>query len=211
MGTIAIMKESGILRDGVQKVIKENFPEYVVSVYDSRHQNALFKESCLIDLMIIDMDIGINALRLIDYFSEKQTKTAIWISEVENDTLVKLFKKGLDGYFFNGMKSNELIFAIESMLNGRLYIHPFLSPILLNDYIKTTYNKVKRPNGILTEREWDILEQIVKGNKNSDIAEKLFISQKTVKNHLLSIFKKLNVTDRTNAALLAVKNNWFAL
>ena len=87
----------------------------------------------------------------------------------------------------------------------------FLSPVLLNDYIKTTYNKVKRPNGILTEREWEILEQIVKGNKNSDIAEKLFMSEKTVKNHLLSIFKKLNVTDRTNAVLLAVKNNWFAL
>lgn len=211
MRNIAILKDQGILRDGVQRVLKENLAEQTVSAYSSQELGALYRASNAINLIIIDVTINIDVFNVVNHFMKKGKKIAVWIEQVEDTQVTNLFKKGLSGYFFNGMTSNELIEAVEYMLKGGQYIHPHLSPVLLDDYIRVTYNSVKRPNGLLTEREWDVLEYIVQGDKNDVIAEKLYVSPKTVKNHVVSIFKKLNVTDRTNAALKAIKNNWIAL
>lgn len=211
MSKIAILKEPDTLREGIFKVITEELPGSTVLGYSFSQLNALKADIGSLDLLILDMDTVTNGLTLIDYYLSHRIKVAVLISQVDKEYLTELFQRGLDGYFFNGMQSSELVFAIKSMLNGKQYIHPLLSPILLENYLHLSQTTIKRPNGMLTEREWEILEQIVRGNKNADIANCLCISTKTVKNHILSILKKLNVGDRTNAALMAVRNKWFAL
>lgn len=209
MSIIALIKEPGILREGILKVLQDKLPQHTVAVYGSTQLNLLYKESHIVDLLIIDMDANINIVETIDLYSDLNKKIAVWTSEGSH--LIELFKLGLHGYIFNGMTSNELIIAINSMFDGRQYIHPYLSPFLLNDYIRLIGGKINRPHGVLTEREWEVLEQIAKGKSNENIAEILFISSTTVNNHVGSIYKKLHVTDRTNAALLAIKNNWCTL
>ncbi|MFA1820886.1 response regulator transcription factor [Virgibacillus oceani] len=211
MSKIAILKDPDTLREGIFTVIKEEMPGSIVRVFSFSQFNELKDKAASFDLLILDMETVMNKISQIDYFLSPQIKIVVWISQVDNKVLTELFKKGLDGYFFNGMQSNELVSAIKAMLNNKQYIHPFLSPILLDNYLHLTQTKINRPSGILTKREWEVLEQIVKGNKNSDIADCLCISITTVKNHILSILKKLNVSNRTNAALLAVRNRWFAL
>ncbi|GAB4072987.1 two-component system response regulator DegU [Barrientosiimonas marina] len=208
---IAIMKDPGIFRDGVQRVIEAEIPDCRVSSYGSAQLDILKNDINLFDLLILDTDTDTTAYQLMDQCRYQTVKIAAWISEVDNAALKALFKKGLNGYFCNGMGPNELVGAIQTVLAEEQYIHPLLSVYLLKDYIAMTETEIKRPNGILSAREWDIMEQIVQGRKNFEIAENLYISSKTVKNHLISIFKKLNVTDRTNAALLAVKNKWITL
>ncbi|TMN21390.1 response regulator transcription factor [Lentibacillus cibarius] len=211
MSNIVLIKEPGILRDGIQKVLQQELPRHKLTTYGSRQLHSFYGKEQSADLIVIDMDSDINAFELIKHCLKLEKRVAVWVSEVENETMTQLFQLGLLGYFFNGMESTELIYAINNMLENRRYIHPHLSPILLDDYLRITYKEVKRPNGILTEREWEILEQIVRGNQNEKIAENLFISSKTVKNHVISILKKLHVTNRTNAALVAIRNKWFVV
>lgn len=210
MSRIVIVKEPGILREGVMKVLQDKLPNHTFEVYSSTQQYLLDKEGCLANLVIMDAARPKDVTNLTAYSSVPNRKIVAWISEIDSDHLTELFKLELQGYLYNGMGTSELLFAIKRMLSGKKYIHPDLVPILLNDYLKVTGKKLNRPP-ILTEREWDVLEQIVEGKSNESIALNLFISSTTVKNHIRSIFGKLHVTDRTNAALLAIKNNWIEL
>ncbi len=66
-----------------------------------------------------------------------------------------------------------------------------------------------RPVGVFTNREWDVMSLLIQGYSNEKIGNHLYITEKTVKNHISSILRKLNVPDRTNAVLAALKNEWF--
>ena len=91
---------------------------------------------------------------------------------------------------------NNILYSGFLVLGSKNYI---------KNLIITALNASKK-NTNLTERELEVLSLLGKGLSNKDIAKKLFLSEKTVKNHLNSIFKKIEVTDRTNAALFAIQN-----
>lgn len=132
-------------------------------------------------------------------------------SSVTHFLLIKTFKMRLNGYFYNGMESQELTNAIDHIINSQTFIHPSLSNVLLEDY--TTNKKTivpSKPVGLLTRREWKVMELMTKGFRNEQIGNSLYISDKTVKNHVSSILKKFQVVDRTNAVLLALKKRWVA-
>ena len=95
--------------------------------------------------------------------------------------------------------------AIIRVNEGEIYIHPSLIPAFNNFMIK----KDKDENLIdtLTTREIEVLKLVVVGGSNKDIADKLGISERTIKNHISNIFKKINVSDRTQAAVFAIKND----
>ncbi|WP_106495964.1 response regulator transcription factor [Lentibacillus sp. Marseille-P4043] len=208
MNNIALIKEATILRDGIVSVLQERLSNYTIITYNSMNYPLLFQKEHMADLLIIDINTDIDLGKLLEYYAGNHKKVVIWTSTLENVQLADLFKLDLDGYFYNGMETTEILFAIETIMAGDQYIHPKLSPILLNSYVRLSHNKIERPIGILSEREWEVLEQIVQGNSNCNIGENLFISTTTVNNHVRSILKKLQVKDRTSAALLAVTNNW---
>ena len=95
--------------------------------------------------------------------------------------------------------------AILEVAKGEVFIQPSLTPLLRQSLISAK-NKEKDENA-LTKRELQVLKLLAEGMYNREIGEKLFISEKTVKNHVSSIFKKIGVTDRTQAAVYAIKNN----
>lgn len=210
MCNITIIKEKDLVRDIIVEKLEENLPEHSWTALDS---NQFQKKENLIqsDLVIIDLNTNINIQAAIDNFIEQNIRVAIWASDLDDNLLRELFRYGLHGYFYNGMELSELIFATKSMLNDQQYIHPKLSTVLLDDYVKLTRNKPIRPAGILTEQEWKVLEELGKGLNNCSIAKELYISTRTVNNHVSSILKKLHVSDRTNAVIKAIKNNWITL
>ncbi|WP_163969589.1 response regulator transcription factor [Oceanobacillus halotolerans] len=211
MEQITIIKDRDLLRDGLITFLQEKLTNCHVTALNGNEYDHIFNEDHQPDILIVDLKGIKNLAYLISFFKDRDVKIGIWLEDVEEEQLIDLFKLGVEGYLFNGMEPIEFLFAIKYMLNGQQYIHPHLSSILLREYISASGIKPKRPKGILSEREWEVLEQIVEGHTNSDIAKRLFISCRTVNNHLATIYKKLHVSDRTNAALLAVKNNWISL
>ena len=115
------------------------------------------------------------------------------------------FFQFIDGFILKSTNSNEFFNAIDGILSGKKYIQSELIPIINNYLIKKDMDSEKI--NLLTTRELQILKMISHGGKNIEIANKMNISERTVKNHLSHIFEKIEVKDRTQAAVFAIRNN----
>jgi two-component system response regulator DegU len=138
-------------------------------------------------------------------------------------------RKGATGYLLKDMEAEALLNAIRSVVAGYAYIHPKVTGKLINQLRRMTYLDDKghlgpgqgiRENGLkfnhaptspLTKREAEVLRLMSEGKSNKLIGEYLFISEKTVKNHVSSILQKMEVDDRTQAVIIAIKNGWVTL
>ena len=115
----------------------------------------------------------------------------------------------VDGYILKDSESAELKKAIFSIVEGENYIQPSLIPSLNSKMIEKNRDEGKIES--LTKRELEVLKLLAVGMYNKEVAEKLNISERTVKNHVSNIFKKIEVTDRTQAAVFAIRNNLIEL
>ena len=125
------------------------------------------------------------------------------------DYLIKALDKGCDGYILKDSDFDTLKKAIMTVYKGETYIEPSLVPLLNvrlaeRDIMKDRTNE-------LTRREIEVLRMIAAGSSNKEIASVLNISERTVKNHISNIFKKIDVSDRTQAAVFAIKNDIITL
>ncbi|UOQ87024.1 response regulator transcription factor [Gracilibacillus salinarum] len=204
---IAIVKEASIYREGLVGVLSTEFKDYDVIAVEPKQQEKL--RDYIIDLLIIDIDTKTDTMSLVEKYMENNKKIIIWTENQHHENLTELFKMNLHGYFFNGMEKEELIGAIEKIVAGNHYIHQDLAPVLLGDYRQIYNRKESRPVGVFTNREWEVMELLTKGYSNQRISQKLYITDKTVKNHISSILRKLEVPDRTNAVITAFRNEWF--
>ena len=126
-------------------------------------------------------------------------------SENEVEYLLKAVNIGVNGYLLKDSESAELKKAILAVVNGDDYIQPSLIPLLNAKMIDIDNDSVKIEK--LTRRELEVLKLLAIGKYNKEVAEELEISERTVKNHVSNIFKKIGVTDRTQAAVFAIRNN----
>ena len=148
-----------------------------------------------------------NGLEVLAKLKEKKIKTKVLVLTVHNeiDYLLKAVEIGINGYLLKDSESSELKKAIVSVVDGENYIQPSLIPSLNAKMIQRDNDKDKIED--LTRRELEVLKLLATGNYNKEIAEELGISERTVKNHVSNIFKKIEVTDRTQAAVFAIRNN----
>lgn len=123
----------------------------------------------------------------------------------EIEYLLEAVEIGVDGYILKDSGSKELKKAITAIKKGENYIQPSLIPALNAKLLHKNEDKDKLEK--LTNREIEILIQIAKGMLNKEIALLLDISERTVKNHVSNIFKKIQVADRTQAAVFAIRND----
>ena len=119
--------------------------------------------------------------------------------------LVKALEIGCDGFILKDSDFDTLKKAIFSVYSGETYIEPSLMPLLNSSLAERDVLKEKVSD--LTRREMEVLKMIASGAFNKEIALTLNISERTVKNHVSNIFKKIGVSDRTQAAVFAIKNN----
>ena len=127
----------------------------------------------------------------------------------EVEYLLKAIDIGVDGYILKDSESAELKKAINYVYNGESYIQSSLIPSLNSRLVNRDMDKEKIES--LTKRELEVLIQVANGMFNKEIAVILSISERTVKNHISNIFKKIEVSDRTQAAVFAIKNNLIQL
>lgn len=165
-----------------------------------------YEKKC--DIVIVDIILDSPSLDIIQYFQRLGKKVIVWVSDEKNPQLACVFKLGLNGYFYQGMEETELVDALKAVKLGKTYIHPILAASLLEEYVRVNDKQPKQPTDLLSNREWEVLQLLSEGYNNLAIADNLYLSDKTVKNYISSILKKLNVPDRTNAVLKAVKEEW---
>jgi len=129
-----------------------------------------------------------------------QIKILVLTSYIDDEHVISAIDKGADGYEMKDVEPDQLIDSINRVLNGEKIIHPQAQNVI------ESVNKKPHMTNKLSKREIEVLTEMVKGKTNKEIAATLFVSEKTVKTHVSHIFNKLQVTDRTKAAIYAMEN-----
>ncbi len=210
---ILVVDDHALVRRGMNYVVKEGFPDAeVVEAESSAAALAVFQAGTKIDLALVDVRMpdldGLELLRAIK--AEWDDVPVIMVSTYENAPYVKrALADGASGYLLKDATPEDLSQAINVALSGSGNV---LSPRVIQNLFEEEANggplsgqNGRRTEFSLTQREHDILALLSEGRSNREIAGALFLSEKTVKAHLAAIFRKLSVTNRTQAAMMAVQ------
>ena len=163
------------------------------------------------DIVLMDLNLpGKNGIDLTKELTEKTPKVNVLVLASNNDqrNTSRIIKAGALGYILKDVNTETLYEAIRAVAQREAYIQPCLLTKLIHDFreILSDEKTVKPPSDLrLTQREMEIVSYIACGQSNKDIARKLFISEKTVKNHVSNILKKMELDDRTQVAVYAYK------
>jgi len=203
---VLIADDHALVREGLRKLLglSDNI-EIVSEVGDGQGAiNIARKDKPDVILMDVNMPgtNGIIATRVIK--REMPSIHVIALTIYEDEEVVDMVRAGVSAYVLKDVAGSELIDTINRVMQGEVVIHPRVANRLVRELSR---NENKKNDIRLTKRESDVLLLLVKGHSNKEMAEAMFISEKTVKNHLTSIFRKLGVKDRTQAAVYALKNN----
>ena len=205
---ILIADDHPLIREGLRRILEMD-PQIKVVGEVGDGQGAINKTRILDpDLVLMDLKMpgtdGIEASRVIR--REFPEIKIIILTVADDDDMLDVIRAGASGYLLKDVEPGELLKAIHTVYEGYPAFHPIVTSRLLGEYNRLSM-PVRKDDEIsmLTEREKEVLGLIAQGESNKVIAHKLFISEKTVKNHITSIFRKLKVEDRTQAAIFAIK------
>ncbi len=205
---IIIADDHSMVREGLKQVLElDGDVEVIGEAKDGKKcLELLSKINAQVLLLDIDMP-NLSGLEVLEKIKEMNIDIKIIILTVHNEIeyLLKAVNIGIDGYILKDSKSAELKKAIFCVISGESYIQPSMIPLLNHKMVERDIDKTKIEQ--LTKRELEVLRQLSFGLYNKEIGEKLHISERTVKNHISSIFRKIDVTDRTQAAVFAIRNN----
>jgi DNA-binding NarL/FixJ family response regulator len=217
---IAIVDDHKLFREGIKRILdfEESF-DVVAEGSDGTEVVAIMDDH-QVDVFIIDINMpNMNGVTATKALLEKYPDAKVIILSIHDDEsyVTHVLKVGARGYLLKEMDSDTLIEAIKVVTKGGCYLHPKITHNLVEEFrrlslkeqlFKSREVEVRRPLHLLTRRECEVLQMLADGKSNRAIGEALFISEKTVKNHVSNILQKLEVNDRTHAVVTAIRNSW---
>jgi DNA-binding NarL/FixJ family response regulator len=203
---VLIADDHALIREGLRKLLELSEDIEILSEVGDGQGAINIARKDKPDVILMDVNMpgtnGIIATRVIK--REMPSIHIIALTIYEDEEVVDMVRAGVSAYVLKDVAGSELIDTIHRVMQGEVVIHPRVA----NRLVRELSRSEKKKNDVrLTKREGDVLSLLVKGHTNKEMADVMFISEKTVKNHLTSIFRKLGVKDRTQAAVYALKNN----
>lgn len=201
-----------LMREGIRQLLE--FDGSIEVVAEANDGEECIEKLLEIKPQILLLDINMskkNGIEVLKEIKNKKINVKVLILTVHDsiEYLLKAVELGVDGYIMKDSESAELKKAINVIMSGESYIQPKLVPALNKRLVARDIDKDKIE--LLTGRELEVLIQVANGMFNKEIATSLNISERTVKNHISNIFKKIGVFDRTQAAVFAIKNDLIKL
>ncbi|WP_421654794.1 response regulator [Leptothermofonsia sp. ETS-13] len=216
---LLLVDDQSLIRRGMKALLKaddelqvvgeaENGQEairFIQQAYATSTTESLQPDVVLMDIRMPIMD-GVAATREICQ-TFPQIKVLVLTTFDDDEYVAQAIRNGASGYLLKDTPFDELVQAIRFVYRGYMQIGPGLGSKVIADPPAV----ISQPRGFpeLTSRELEILRLIAQGASNREIADTLFISEKTVRNHVTNILSRLNVRDRTQAAIVALQNGWF--
>lgn len=205
---IMIADDHNLLREGLKQLLEFDGSMEIIAEASDGIECLEILNNVNPDILLLDINMPLkNGIEVLEELKVSKPDLKILILTVHGEVeyLIKAIDIGADGYIMKDSESSELKRAINEILSGEKYIQPSLIPMLNNKLANRDIDKDKLNS--LTSRELEVLVQVANGMFNKEIAINLNISERTVKNHISNIFKKIDVSDRTQAAVFAIKNN----
>lgn len=221
---ILLIDPHSLFREGLTRILEMEETFQIIAEGDNGEQLLSLYTQHLPDIVLMDINFpqknGLEALReLINLIPD--ATVLIFTDITDTKYVFQALDEGAAGYLLKEMNASSLIDTVKEVLKGGFYLHPkvtgaFLSELLnrkSTENLRINYHQldVKAPFHLLTRREAEVLQLLSEGHSNYSLGLVLKITEKTVKNHVSSLLKKLNVNDRTQAVLIGLKNGWIEL
>lgn len=205
---IIIADDHMMIREGLKQLLElDGTMKVIAEANDGEECLNLLNKKIHPDILLLDINMPKkNGIEVLEYIKQNKIPVKVLILTVHNEVeyLLKAVDIGIDGYLLKDSSYDELKEAIDVIISGNTYIQPSLLPAL-NESMED-YALDKERIECLTKRELDVLRLISEGCSNKKISDELTISERTVKNHISHIFRKIDVEDRTQAAVFAIQN-----
>jgi len=207
-----IADDHSLMRKGLQQILElEQDIEVIGEACNG--QEAVDKAIDLKpDVILMDINMPVkNGITAIKELKQKGCTSKVVVLTIHDDReyLLESINSGAYGYVMKDAEADNLVEAIRNAYNGEIYIQPGIDYKIMHcktDDESSDVHYILPQDSKLTKRELEVLLLIAEGKNNREIADELFISEKTVKNHVSNIFKKIDVSDRTQAAIYVFKN-----
>ena len=197
--SVILVDDHTMLRQGIRRALESEGIKVVAEASDGATAIRLALEHkpdvVLMDVSMPGMDGVEAARRLVE--ADGRQRVVMLTMHIDRDVIDRAIRAGAVGYLTKDSSISEVILAIQLAANGDRPMSPRLAAAMLDE--------ARREDALISVREEEVLQLVADGFGTNEIAERLYISGKTVKNHLASIYEKLNARDRTQAVLMAVK------
>ncbi len=208
---VLIADDHSMVRQGLKQILELEDDIEVIAQAANGEEAVKLARNYIPDVILMDINMpGTNGLQAIKELKQDKSFFKVIVLTIHQDReyLFKTLQMGAEGYVLKDAEPSVLIEAIRNVNKGQSFIQPNMTRELVREFNRVTlHERDKSEENSLTSREVEVLELIAEGMINKEIAKQLYISEKTVKNHVSNIFKKLNVSDRTQAAIYAFKHN----
>lgn len=205
MHKVVLVDDHHIVRQGLRFLLSTMDDIEVIGDFaDGKSFLAFLEEQEQPDIVLLDLVMPeMNGIEITEFLKSHypHIKILVLTSYVDDEHVISAINKGAGGYEMKDVEPQQLMDTILKVVAGEKIIHPEAQHV-----IDTVSQKPHYTNK-LSKREIDVLAEMVKGKTNKEIAQALFVSEKTVKTHVSHIFNKLQVSDRTQAAIYAMENN----
>lgn len=204
---VLIADDHKMVREGLRRILEFDGEIQVIDEADNGEECIKKIRSSKPDIVLLDINMPVmNGIEALQEIRKKKLKTKVIILTVHNEIeyLLRAVDIGIDGYVLKDSDAHELTRAVTSVYEGDKFIQPSLIPLLNSKLIARDLDAERLEQ--LSKREIEVLKLVAVGMFNKEIGVELGISERTVKNHLSSIFKKIDSSDRTQAAVFAIRN-----
>lgn len=209
--TVIIADDHILIREGIKQILELEDDILVIGQAGNGEEAINLAVELEPDIILLDINMPkINGIETLRRFKDLGIKTRVIILTIheEKEYILETMKLGAYGYMLKDSDADSLIKGIRDVAMGKRYIQPSIEHLVtISDEFDNGHNKGLEKINSLTKREYEVLTLIAEGLNNKNIGNRLYISEKTVKNHVSNIFKKLELNDRVQAAIFAYKNN----
>ncbi|EEL50822.1 MULTISPECIES: response regulator [Bacillus cereus group] len=204
---LLLVEDHHIVRRGLVFFLKTKEEFEIIGEAENGEEALAFVQKERPDVVLMDVSMpkmdGIEATKRLKQ-QDATIKILMLSSFSEQDYVLPALEAGADGYQLKEVQPDQLVASIIAVYQGNANFHPKVTPALLG--ILSVKEEKQDSFSMLTKREKEVLREITKGRSNKEIAAELHITEQTVKTHVSNVLAKLEVDDRTQAALYAVKN-----
>ena len=204
---ILICDDQDIIAEGLKLILESQEDFSVITASDGAQAVDIVAEKQP-DLVLMDLKMPImNGVKATEIIKQRfpSVKVLILTTYGDDDWLFDAIRSGADGFLLKDIRSSELLCAIRGTVAGDTHIDPKIARKLFDRAAQRTTLPNTQLLSILNEREIEILRLISRGYTNIEIAQTIHLSEGTVRNYISALFSKLNVSDRTQAALLGLR------